>query len=412
VLVVTSGDEGAGLPDERDYDADDRGFHLGSSASDAAANKDGKRKTAWRYEAGQGYATGHEVDAPDDEDINEGGKNKQGGRKTTHWVHRTKITCLRLIQRMNPWAAKDSGLMWQQIADQIHEETANVVERDARGKLKNCQVHSDGTALNMWYRRQLEKMEEAFDVGEERTKSGQGGMSKKAAAKRAEKTDTDQDEIEQEWEVLRSLKALQEDASRAAIMKKQKVQTLKDIKNQQLPDEVKKVACEDQQVRMAAIVELERRMKKCDQEAKTLTKAGRCAVMTEQQKEEQKLLAELKQIQRDKRKSEGGNSSDDAEDTQTGGGGTSDAKGRGRNNNLKLSFDAMTQKITDLSEVMRQDVEQDRPMSLDQVKTLLVDLDEDIKNGLRLEGEERRQVRMMFLKDYARSKRSSLGKPE
>jgi hypothetical protein len=117
VLVVTSGDEGAGLPDERDYDADDRGFHLGSSASDAAANKDGKRKTAWRYEAGQGYATGHEVEAPDDEDINEGGKNKQGGRKTTHWVHRTKITCLRLIQRMNPWAAKDSGLMWQQIAD-------------------------------------------------------------------------------------------------------------------------------------------------------------------------------------------------------------------------------------------------------------------------------------------------------
>ncbi len=134
-------------------------------------------------------------------------------------------------------------------------------------------------------------------------------------------------------------------------------------------------------------------------------------MMSEQQKEEQKFLAELKQIQREKRKSEGGVSSDDGgEDTQTGGGGTSDAKGRGKNNNLKLSFDAMTQRITDLSEVMKQDVEQDKPMSLDQVKSLLTDLDEDIKNGLRLEGEERREIRMIFLKDYAKSKRGSLEK--
>ena len=132
--------------------------------------------------------------------------------------------------------------------------------------------------------------------------------------------------------------------------------------------------------------------------------------MTEQQKEEQTFLAELKRIQREKRKSEGGVSSDDGEDTQTGGGGTSDAKGRGKNNNLKLSFDAMTQRITDLSEVMKQDIEQDRPMSLDQVKSLLTDLDEDIKKGLRLEGEERREIRMIFLKDYARSKRGSLEK--
>ena len=132
-------------------------------------------------------------------------------------------------------------------------------------------------------------------------------------------------------------------------------------------------------------------------------------MMSEQQKEEQKFLAELKQIQREKRKSEGGVSSDDGgEDTQTGGGGTSDAKGRGKNNNLKLSFDAMTQKITDLSEVMKQDVEQDKPMSLDQVKSLLRSLDEDIAGGLRLEGEERTQVRMIFLKDYAKSKRARL----
>ena len=59
-------------------------------------------------------------------------------------------------------------------------------------------------------------------------------MSKKAAANRAEKTGTNQDAIDLEWDMLRSLKALQEDASRAATMKKQKVQHLKDIKNQQL----------------------------------------------------------------------------------------------------------------------------------------------------------------------------------
>ena len=132
-------------------------------------------------------------------------------------------------------------------------------------------------------------------------------------------------------------------------------------------------------------------------------------MMSEQQKEEQKFLAELKQIQREKRKSEGGVSSDDGgEDTQTGGGGTSDAKGRGKNNNLKLSFDAMTQRISDLSEVMKQDVDQDRSMTLEQVKSLLAGLDDDIKGGLRLEGEERTQVRMIFLKDYAKSKRARL----
>ena len=140
-----------------------------------------------------------------------------------------------------------------------------------------------------------------------------------------------------------------------------------------------------------------------------LTAAGRCALQTEQQKEEQRMLAQMKQIQKAKKKSEGASSSDGEEDAETGGGTTSDARGRGKNNNLKLSFDAMTQKIGDLSEVMKQDVDQDRPMSLEQVKSLLTSLDEDIKTGgLRLEGEERTQVRMIFLKDYAKSKRARL----
>lgn len=69
-------------------------------------------------------------------------------------------------------------------------------------------------------------------------------MSKKAAANRAEKTGINQDEIDLEWDVLRSLKALQEDASRAATMKKQKVQHLKDIENQQL---VEQMDCHERQ---------------------------------------------------------------------------------------------------------------------------------------------------------------------
>jgi hypothetical protein len=150
-------------------------------------------------------------------------------------------------------------------------------------------------------------------------------------------------------------------------------------------------------------------MKKCEQEAKTLTAAGRHAVLTEQQKEEQRMLEEMRNIEKAKKKSEGANSSDGEEDGETGGGTTSDGRGRGKNKNLKLSFDAMTKTIAELSDVMKQDVDQDRPMSLDQVKSLLTSLDEDIsQGGLRLEGEERTQVRMIFLKDYAKSKRARL----
>jgi hypothetical protein len=442
VHLITSGDENDEAGDnvhihDDAMGGDDQGFAAaldgageGFDAATEHGKNDGKRKTTWQYRSGPGYATGVDVEVPanlgeaEDEEMKQGGEvreqnkqggegreqNKQGGRKVTNWIHRTRITCLRLIQRLNPFAAKDSGLMWQQIADQIHTETAGITETNARGKTVDCQVHSNGNALMMWYRRQVEELNKSFDAGAEKTRSGQGGMSKKAAASRAEETGNHQDEIEAEWEVVRALKALHDDASRAATMKKQKVQHLKDIKNQIVPDEVQKMACEDQAVRIALITELERRMKKCEQEAKTLTAAGRFAVQTEQQKEEQRMLAEMKQIQKAKRKSQGADSSDGEEDPEsgTGGGTTSDARARGKNNNLKLSFDAMTQRISDLSEVMKQDVDQDRSMTLEQVKSLLAGLDDDIKGGLRLEGEERTQVRMIFLKDYAKSKRARL----
>jgi hypothetical protein len=380
---------------------------------------DGNSKvTHWVYRKGDGEAWGSDVEGPSesDDDAKEGRgeENKQGvqvrgddgKRKITHWVHRTRITCLRLIQRLNPFAAKDSGLMWQQIADQIHKDTENVTEVNARGKSVNCQVHSDGTALMMWHRRQLAIMEKSFDAGAEKTKSGQAGMSKKAAASRSEETGAHQDEIEAEWEVLRSLKALHEDANRAAKMRKQKVEQVKELKNHKLPDEVQKTACDDEPVRLALIVELERRMKMCEQEAKTLTAAGRFHVMTEQQKQEHKMLAEMKGIQKAKKKSEGADTSED-EEAGTGGGTTSDARGRGKNN-LKLSFDAMTQKMSELTEAMKQDIEQERPMSVSQVQSLLSDLDEDIKCGLRLEGDERQQLRMMILKQFAKSKKPRL----
>lgn len=376
---------------------------------DLGKNKGGKNRTTWEYRSGSGYAMGVDIEC---EENKQGGQGREvtklggQGRKVTTWIHRTRITCLRLIHRLNPFGAKDSGLMWQQIADQIHDETAGITERNARGKVMDCQVHSDGTAVMMWYRRQIQKMEETFNVCTEKTQSGQGGMSKQAAARKADETNTNQDEIEQEWEVLRSLKALQEDANRAATMKKQKVQHLKDIKNQLVPEEVHKVACDDEAVRMALITELERRMKKCEQEIKVTTAAGRCQVMTEQQQKEQEMLAEMKQIQRAKKKGEGTVSSDD-DHADTGGGTTSDGRGRGKNN-LKTSFDAMTQKMIDLTEAMKQDIEQEKPMSLAQCQQLLADLDDDIRGGLRLEGEERHQLRMIFLTQYAKSKKARL----
>ena len=316
-------------------------------------------------------------------------------RKVTHWIHRTRITCLRLIQRMNPFAAKDSGLMWQQIAEQIHRETANVEETNARGKTVNCQVHSNGVALMMWYNRQVQHMEGAYSEVKEKTQSGQTGQMKNAVRKKAEQSGDNEAEIEEEWNVLLSLKALQKDANQAAVLKKLSAGKSKEYKDKVIPDAVLHVACSDQKVEKEAIAELEKRLRKYAQEEQTLTSANRLPVMSSQQIQERDLLAQLKQ-QRKERIAKDGSLEEDTEMS-------SDNKGRGKNN-LKRSFDMMTEQMTGLSKFLKEETSEQQPTTLQDLQVLLGGIDKDVANGLQLEADERAQLRAMFLRQYAKSR--------
>ena len=317
-------------------------------------------------------------------------------RKVTHWIHETRITCLRLIQRQNPWTAKDSGVMWQQIADTMHRDTEHIKTTNARGKEVSCQVHSNGSALNMWYNRQLQILDGCYSERKERTISGQAGQLQKAINTRAAQTGDKAAEIEEEWNAIMSLKALQQDAAKASLLKKEKINAQKAMKNDELPDAVVQLACEDDKIRLQAIRLLEKKMKTFAQEEKTLASANRCAVMSPQQIQERDLLQTLKQ----QRKEAMGKSDDDsAEDERHIS--TDTNTGRGKTN-LKKSFDMMSEKMGELAQFMKEDNDDDKPTTVEDLTGLLNGIDEDIKGGLKLEGEERAQLRMIFLRQYAK----------
>lgn len=330
------------------------------------------------------------VDHPDGEVM--AGREK---RKVTHWVHRTRITCLRLIQRMNPFAAKDSGLMWQQIAEQMHRDTADVVETNARGKSVSCQVHSNGVALMMWYNRQLQMMESSYSEGKEKSTSGQTGQFKSAIQTKARQSGDNEAEIELEWTVLLNLKALQKDANQAATLKKLSAGRAKDYKDKIIPDAVLEMACSSKKVETEAIAELERRMKMYAQQEQTLTGANRLPMMSQQQIQERDLLAQLKQQKAGKKDRKDGEPSVE-EDTEP-----SSDKGRGKNN-LKRSFDMMTEQMTGLAKFLKEETVQ--PTTLQDLQSLLAGIDKDVSDGLKLEADERAQLRAMFLRQYAKSR--------
>jgi hypothetical protein len=316
-------------------------------------------------------------------------------RKVTHWVHGTRITCLRLIQRMNPFAAKDSGAMWQQIAEQIHGETANVFETK-RGKTVSCQVHSNGTALMMWYTRQLEKLETAWSEKKDK-QSGQTGQFKGTIESKARESGENAEELEAEWNVLLNLKALQKDASQAATLKKLTAGKAKDLKDKRIPDAVLEMACSSVQVETAAIAELERRLKKAQDTENTLTSACRLPVMTQQEQEEKALLQKLKE-QKQQRKGDA-----TGEDPATGEELSSDGRGRGKNN-LKRSFDVMTEQMIGLAKFLKEEQSEQQPTTLQDLQSLLTGIDKDVAVGLKLEGDERAEMRAMFLREYAKGR--------
>jgi hypothetical protein len=96
------------------------------------------------------------------------------GPKKTVWIHSTRITCLKLIHAKNPFAAKDTGATWAEIAEQIASDTEHVVVVKNK-KVVSCQVRSNGPALMMWYNRMQERYRKNFSEDKERTTSGQAG---------------------------------------------------------------------------------------------------------------------------------------------------------------------------------------------------------------------------------------------
>jgi hypothetical protein len=323
--------------------------------------------------------------------------------KHTYWVHRTRIACLRLIGNLNPWAAKDAGATWQKIATQIHEETKGVTERNSRGKLMNCQVMAtNGTALMMWYIRQAERMDKAYSEKKEKATSGQTGMRKKAIEDMARANDDKPEEIEKEWDVLRHLRGLKEEAELAKKMEKSKSAALKRMKDDEMPEEIRKLACESKEVCLQGIRLLHKKKKAWEAEVQVLKTAGRHAVMSEQQKQEMQLLADLEQQRKQYSDYEAGEDEDIAAAT------SSDAQaGRRNDRGLKGSFGMLTAAVQQVSALMQQDDHHAQAQSAfkilttSQLKRNLAQLDEDIEGGLKLEAGERALVREWQLKKYA-----------
>lgn len=145
-----------------------------------------------------------------------------------------------------------------------------------------------------------------------------------------------------------------------------------------------------------AIAELERRMREYAKQEETLMNASRMPVMSAQQKQERELLQKLKQQKQDRAKESG--VEDSKEDTDP----SSDSKGRGKNN-LKRSFDLMTEQMSGLTKFLKEETAEQQPTTLQDLQVLLGGIDRDIVNGLKLEADERAQLRAMMLRSYATS---------
>jgi hypothetical protein len=322
-----------------------------------------------------------------------------GKQKHTHWIHNTRIACLRLIRSRNPFASRDSGLTWQQIAEEMHKDTEGITEQTERGKVKDCQVHSNGQSLMMWYRRQMEGMEKAFSDKSERSTSGQGGLRQKAISVAAQKAAESEENIQKEWDVLASLKALHEDAVKEAKCRKEATAKVKDLKDNKFPDAIEEMACESSEVMLATMKELHRRKRLYEQRAATLQGASRMPIMTDQEKKDFELLERLKKHRRDT----GGEEVVDEGDTTTDGHLTSPkADGRGKASMYKESFQNMSAALGKLTASLDEDGKRDERVTAVQLKRAFAELEADIVGGLELEAGERQFIREQYLRRFAR----------
>jgi hypothetical protein len=319
--------------------------------------------------------------------------------KHTYWVHRTRIATLRLIGNHNPWSAADAGRTWQKIATQIHEDTKDVTEMHPRTKkLMNCQVMAtNGQALMMWYIRQVGKMDEAYNEKKEKSTSGQTGMRRKAIEQMAAASNDTVEEIEKEWDVMRHLKGLKDEAEMAKKMAKARTDGLKSLKDDEMPKDILRLACESKQVCLQGIRLLHKKKKLWEQELEMAKRLGRAPVASEQHKQDMQLLADLqKQLK---------SYSDYEEDEDEVPATSSDGRGRGSERGLKGSFSMLTAAVQQVSAMLQQEdsvtLSASKTLTTSQLKSNLQQLDDDIAAGLILEAGERALVREWQLKKYA-----------
>jgi hypothetical protein len=322
--------------------------------------------------------------------------------KHTYWVHTTRIATLRLIGNFNPWSAKDSGATWQKIATQIHHDTKHVRERHPRTKkLMNCQVvATNGQALMMWYIRQAEKMDKTYSEKREKTTSGQTGMRKKAIEAFAAENNENAADIEKEWDVLRHLKELKDEAELARKHEKSRSAALKSLKDDEMPAEIRKVACDSKEVCIQGIRLLQKKKRQWETEVALAQKLGRAPVVSASYNDDMKLLDDLQK----QRKTYSDGDDDDEEEVQAGAT-SSDARAGKNDRGLKSSFGMLTQAVQQVSAMLQHDEfhaqTASKTLTTEQLKTNLAQLDSDIQNGLMLEHGERALVRELCLKRYA-----------
>jgi hypothetical protein len=125
--------------------------------------------------------------------------------------------------------------------------------------------------------------------------------------------------------------------------------------------------------------------------------------MTEQQKREHTLLQQLKDQRAKRGESEA--SAEDGKDADL----SSDNKGRGKTN-LKRSFDNMNEQMTQLTKFMMKDDSEtpEQPTTLQDLQSLLTGIDDDVASGLKLEANERAELRAMYLRHWGKSRIQAL----
>jgi hypothetical protein len=309
---------------------------------------------------------------------------------------------LRLIGVLNPWAAKDSGATWQKIATQIHDDTKHVTVLHPRTKkVVSCQVMAtNGQALMMWYIRQVEKMDKAYKESRDKGTSGQTNMREKAIQVTAAATNDNPADIQKEWDQIRKLKDLKDSAEAAKRFAKDATFALKRLKDDEMPKEIMKVACDSKEVCIQGIKLLHKKKKQWEHDAQLAIKLGRAPVATEQHKQDMELLAELQ------RQRKTFSDCDDDEEEEAEATTASDGKGRKNERGLKGSFGMLTEAVQQVTTMLQHDDSKaqatSRTLTASQLKSSLAQLDADVgEGGLKLEQGERGLVRELLLKRYA-----------